>query len=85
MDDLEQAVAFQRKSVAINPKLTTPQVFLAGYLAAAGQEDEATALRERVLAEDPGFRIRTVVGSLGLVSEPLREKFASAAAAAGFA
>ena len=82
--DLEEAIDYQRRSVAINPNIVTPQVFLASYLAAAGALEEAHALRTGVFEKDPDFRITRVSRSLAMVSEPLQRKFATAAEAAGF-
>jgi TolB-like protein/DNA-binding CsgD family transcriptional regulator/Tfp pilus assembly protein PilF len=82
-DELDQAISYQRRAVAINPNILTPQIFLAGYLAAAGQLAEARTLAAAVLEKDPTFRIETVTRSLAVVSRPLEQKFAAAAAAAG--
>ena len=84
MDEPLEAVRHQREAVAINPGIVTPQVFLAAYLAASGEAEEAARQAAEVLERDPGFRIVTVARSLGVVSEPLKARFMAAAASAGF-
>jgi len=82
--DCDEAVDNQRRAVAINPNIVTPLVFLASYLAAAGDLEQAQQLKRVVLEKDPGFRVGRVERSLAMVSEPLRQRFAAAARAAGF-
>lgn len=84
LDDLPAAIEVARRAVAINPSFTTPRVFLAGYLAADGRLDEAAALRDAVLRDEPGFSIRRVTRSFANLSKTLAAKFEAAFAAAGF-
>ena len=84
LDDLSAAIEVARRAVAINPSFATTRVFLAAYLAADGRLDEAVALREAVLRDDPAFSIRRVTRSFANLSRTLATKFEAAFAAAGF-